>query len=741
MKLSRAISTTRHESLTHSVPTLLALLVLTLVVPLRAQQQQEQPDSVKRERAKAYVLDPLNVTATRTEKRVFETPAPVAVLRAEAIREKAPNTVSDLFRDLPGLDVTGVGTNQVRPVIRGQRGQRVLLVQDGLRLNNSRRQQDFGELPGLVDVNTVERVEVVRGPASVLYGSDAIGGAINVITRTPTDPGIHGTAGYRYSTADNQNRLAASVAGQFGRLGLLANGALRRTDSYDAPGGSFGDITLAGNTLVQDTGVEDESAELYASYDIAVRHQLSLRVSHYSADNAGFGFVDPQAYAPELPIVRILYPYQRFNKVSTRYESSGLRAAVADRLQVVGYAQDNDRRLDNNVIVVPFPGASIDVHSENFTEVKTFGGRLEAAKLIGGRVMLTYGADLVEDRTENTDYSTETYDGFGPPGSPPSVVADSSPNLPFARYRSLGVFAQGELNIAPRSSVILGLRYQNTNARTKATPGLPDSLAGATDDDNAVVASANAIIGVTDQVSLVGSVGQGFRSPNLIELFFSGPIPEVPGAFLTRNPALKPERSLNIDLGLRYRTGALALEGFFFVNTVKDGIRIDSIGTLTNGLAEYQNVNVEELRYTGVELGLNAVLPLGFSVGGSYTHLDSKDVLNENSPVGDTYADKFSGTVRYTHPSDRFFLEYDVRVNGKRREADLGTFSVLTELPAFNTHSLRGSVVVWRPGTSTHRIGLGITNLSNALYAEFSNAGFFRPEPKRGVIMTYDVSF
>ena len=739
MKHDDIIPVTWRQRVVLRGPALFALLVLA-PAPLPA-QQGEQPDSVKRDRGQAYLLDPVNVTATRSEKRVFETPAPISVLQSIDIRQRAPNTVSDLFRGLAGLDVTGVGTNQVRPVIRGQRGQRVLLVQDGLRLNNSRRQQDFGEIPGLIDVNAVERVEILRGPASVLYGSDAIGGAVNVIARRPTEPGIHGTAGYRYSSADDQNRFTASVGGRFGRFGLLANGTLRRTHAYDAPAGSFGDISLPGNTRVQDTGVQDESAELFASYDVAARQQVSLRLSHYAADDAGFGFVDPQSYAPELPIVRILYPYQRFDKLSASYDVAGIRTPVADRLEVTGYAQDNDRRLDNNVFVVPFPGASIDVRSENVTEVKTLGGRLEAAKLLGSRLLLTYGADLSEDRTENTDYSTETYTGFGPPGSPPQVISDSSPNLPFARYRSLGVFAQGEIGIAQRSSIILGIRYQNTNARTKSTPGLPDSLAGVTDDNDAVVLAANAIVGITDHVSLVGSVGQGFRSPNLIELFFSGPIPEVPGAFLTRNPALEPERSLNVDVGLRYRRGRVALESFFFVNTVKDGIRIDSIGTLPSGLAEYQNVNVEELRYTGVELSADVALPWSFAVGGSYTHLSSKDVLNQNNPVGDTYADKFSGVARYTHPSDRFYVEYDVRINGKRKEADLGTFAALTELPAFSTHGVRGSVVLWRTTGSTHRVGLGVTNLTNALYAEFSNAGFFRPEPERSVIATYDVSF
>ena len=94
-------------------------------------------------------------SATRTEKDVFTTPAPVSILDKLTLRDQAPNTVADLFVGLPGLDAAGVGGNQTRPAVRGQRGQRILLLEDGIRLNNSRRQQDFGELPALVDVSTV----------------------------------------------------------------------------------------------------------------------------------------------------------------------------------------------------------------------------------------------------------------------------------------------------------------------------------------------------------------------------------------------------------------------------------------------------------------------------------------------------------------------------------------------------------------------------------------------------------
>ena len=122
------------------------LLALALVAPpLTA---QARPDTaVSRD---TVYLTPIAVTATRSPKDVFLTPVPVDVLDRSDIRARAPNSVADLFRGLAGLDASGVGLTQVRPIIRGQRGQRILLLADGERLNNSRRQQDFGEVPALV---------------------------------------------------------------------------------------------------------------------------------------------------------------------------------------------------------------------------------------------------------------------------------------------------------------------------------------------------------------------------------------------------------------------------------------------------------------------------------------------------------------------------------------------------------------------------------------------------------------
>ncbi len=715
---------------------MLAGAALPLSTLQAAQQREGSQDTTVQRRQSPARLTPVVVTATRTAKNVFYVPKPVSVLDRGDISRKMPNTAVDLFRELPGLDVTGVGVNQVRPNIRGQRGQRILLLEDGMRLNNSRRQQDFGELPALVDVHSVDRVEVVRGPASVLYGTDAIGGVVNLITRRPRYEGAHGSLGYRYSTFDGQHKGLASLSGRFGDLAFMASGTFRDADDYSAPAGSYGDITLSDRTRVFNSGTQDYSVDAYASYAFAERHEVFGKYERYRADTAGFGFVDPDDFAPGSPFIEILYPFQDFDKYTVGYRGDRLGTVFADKVSLVGYYQDNDRRLDNN-IVIPFgpPGAELQVATENFTDISTFGARLEATKLAGSRVLLTYGADFFRDDSENTDAALTTVLGFGPP----MTSADSTPRVPNASYRSVGVFAQGDIQISDRASVIVGGRFQDVRAATQRTPGLSDPLVD--DSDQTLVGAINALFSVTDNLTLVGAVGRAFRSPNLVERFFNGPAPEG-GGFQVPNPALGPETSLNFDVGIRYRDRLLYLEGFVFRNEIRNGIRIAATGDSLMGLPTFWNVNVDKLRFVGVELNGDVSLPVGISVAANYTHLDTKDVNDPENPVGDTFDDKLNAQLRYSHPSNRFWAAYEFRWNGERKDVFATTTpAVGPVLPSFATHAVRAGVTVFRRGTHTQRLGVAVTNLTNELYAEFANAAFFRPQPRRGVVVTWDVTF
>jgi outer membrane receptor protein involved in Fe transport len=712
------------------------LLLTALGAPVLAAQDSEGSRRSSETDTLVFRVDPLVVTATRGPREASRIPQPVSVVQRRDLVQQIPNTITDLFRTLPGLDVTGVGVNQGRPQIRGQRGQRILLLEDGLRLNNFRRQQDFGELPALVDVTGVDRVEVVRGPASVLYGSDAIGGVVNIITRTPQQDGFHGTVSGRYGGVEEQKTGSARIYGRFGAMTLRAGGTVREAAPYRAPAGTFGAITLDSDTEVLNTGVEDTSFDVRLGYEPAGGHSVWGKFESYSADNAGFGSVDPGVYAPELPEIDITYPAQSWTKLTAGYLGQDLGTAVADQVQLLAYGQDNERDLHLGFNLSPFPGASIVTLNQNFTDIRTYGLRAEARKLATPSVLLTYGVDLLKERAEGTDNNTTIMEGFGP--FPIEDVSDR-PQLPQSEFLTFGAFVQGEVQLTDRFSVVAGGRYQNSSAQTFATPGLEDQQP-VDISDGTVVGALNTLFELGNGFTLVGSLGRAFRSPNLIERFFDGATPEGSG-YQIRNTDLKAETSHNVDVGLRYVRDRFSFEAFTFRNKIKDGIRIQRLDTEVNGLTAYQNTNVEELLFRGVELSTEVGVAGGFSVGGNFTWMDSKDALNEENPVGESFNSKVTGTLRYTDPSNRFWATYEVRRNGDRKDVDLGDNPVGDVLPGFTVMHLRTGVTVLRTESMAHRLNIALTNLTNELYAEFSNASFFRPEPKRNLTLTWEVTF
>lgn len=239
----------------------------------------------------------------------------------------------------------------------------------------------------------------------------------------------------------------------------------------------------------------------------------------------------------------------------------------------------------------------------------------------------------------------------------------------------------------------------------------------------------------TPELSVVATVGRAFRSPNLVERFFNGPSPEGRG-FWIRNLALDAETSLNTEVGLRFRSGPAYVEGFVFRNTVHDAIRIAPTGNQVNGVTEFQNINVDQLRITGVELAATVRLGESVTVGTGYSHLSPRTVGDPDLPLGDGYSNKLTGTLRYARPDGRFWVEYAVRHNGRRDDVDLGASPVGHDIPAFTVHGLHGGLSLGR-----QQLAVSVANLTNTLYAEGPNVGFFRPEPKRSVVFAWSFGF
>jgi outer membrane receptor protein involved in Fe transport len=508
------------------------------------------------------------------------------------------------------------------------------------------------------------------------------------------------------------------------------SGAYRNADSYQAPAGSFGDLTLAGDTPVNDTGIEDHHVTAYVGYRAPRHHGVFFKFARYRANDAGFGFVDPSDLGEEGATLQLLFPNRRFERYTAGYDASDLSAPIADVVRVVAYLQNNERQFNTNVTgPLGPPGAQLEVRSENFTDLETYGFRVEAQKTVSGLHRITYGVDLFRDRSTNNDTSTTTITGFGPP----SISGRGTPRVPNATFRSLGSFVQAELTVTDRATVTIGGRYQDVRAATRETPGIDDPFFEAI--DRTVVATGNVAYRVTDHLNALASIGRAFRSPNLVERFFTGPSPEGRAVWV-RNPDLQAETSLNLEIGAKYLAANVRIEGYIFRNTIYDGIRREPTGNTVNNRPELRNVNVEKLRYTGIELSGEVDLIRSVTVGAHLTQVDATNALEPDMPLGDSYSSKLGAHLRYRDPNGRFWVQYGVRRNGEREDVVLDS-PVGTVFPAFTVHELRAGAALSR----RQRLDVAILNLGNALYAEAPNIGFFRPEPKRNLLVSLTVGF
>jgi outer membrane receptor protein involved in Fe transport len=725
-------------------------------------------------------FDLTTVTATLSESPTFGVPAPVIVIGAKRIEALQPDSATDLLRTEPGVDVNGVGPNQTRPVIRGQRGHRILFLQDGIRMNNTRRQTDFGEITGLVDVSNVETMEVVRGAGSVLYGSDAIGGVLNLITKVPPiGQGFKASAGARLSDSDEQVKFDASIRGVNGRFSYGASAATRDAEAYEAPAGTFGEITLTEDVVVNDTGVEDDNYALFLGYNVDDQKSLYFRADSYRAENAGFGYVDPE-FSGESFLNRITYPYHDFERYSLGYVASWERST----LDLKVYNQNNEREngffIDVNTGPAFGPGTgpdgSVVIDSLIFSDVETAGLRLESTRSLNDQNLLTWGGEWYEDDSFNTRASSTTVSlraffpiSFicGPAGGvpvPPTFFFECAfvdetdrASAPNATNTASGIFVQNEY-FGRSFTATAGLRFASSKMEATATPQW--DVAGLDFKDEDVVGSLGLVYNISPSFNLVGSVATAFRTPNLIERLFNGITPEGSG-YQVLNADLMSETSTNLDIGLKYNNGGAFFEVNYFDTEIDDAIiqyslTENDIAALPADIqAEVaqagvsvvvQQRNADVFTINGVELTGAYRFDNGFTLGGNYTSLDGEAEVGGPAadPTGQTFSEKFGGFARYEEQDGRWWAEYRVRHNGEE-DQQLDPNAIVPPvgrvLPSFTVQDLAAGVRLPATGKMEHSFGLVVNNLGDELYAEFSNASFFRPQPGRRIITTYRMRF
>ena len=499
-----------------------------------------------------------------------------AVTARRAEPGAATAVLGDLLEGLPGVAVQRTGPGQGAPMVRGLIGSSVLLLVDGMRVNDAMFRPAPNQLTSLVDPWSIDRVEVVRGPGSTLFGSDAMGGAINVVTPLPLFDGDdwqrRGHAALTTSSADaSVVGRAAAATGRRG-LGLSVGVTWQHHDDVRAGGGERL-APSAYRSLAADATVHLERPR----HATTAWFQLATQPSLPRTDELrpGFGMDEPSSDEWRYQPSARSYVHLRHLR---RRPLPWLRGA---ELHLAWQRLTDDRRQRD-------AGATTVTTETNHDDSLGVTARAAAPTAIGE---LVFGADYWFDRVgserrEATDGMTATV---------PSRFADGS------QVHQASLYGLLRRDLGDRVTVQGGARAVAI-AIDIAAADRAVGAAIATVDGSAEL-GAEARLG--GGVAVVANLGRGFRTPNVHDLSTLGARPgnrwQVPSA------ELAPEHALGADVGVRVERAAITGELFGFGLVVDDQLTVVPTGEVTaDGRMIVQSANAGQVRLGGVEAAVRA---------------------------------------------------------------------------------------------------------------------------------------
>ncbi|MDX1251235.1 MAG: TonB-dependent hemoglobin/transferrin/lactoferrin family receptor [Gammaproteobacteria bacterium] len=659
-------------------------------------------------------MDAVTVTATKTPRAIRDTPASVTVIDDKEMERRLTGDIKDLIRYEPGISVGAKPDRQGNTSfnIRGIEGNRVLILIDGVRVPD-------GPAAGLsfnrdlVDLDAVKSVEIIRGPASSLYGSDAIGGVVSYITKDPADylepggrPWFAAVKGAYYS-ASRQWAETLTLAGRQGRFdGMLVY--TRRDRKETANKGN-----IAPNP--QDTGSDNLLAKLlfYANE----RHLFKLtaegldrgtRTDVRSAQGPvpGGSRIAGQRADDATRRVRLSLDHE--------YENP---AAALPKIVWRLFWQDADMREhteESRIAPGPAPNR-LRVTDQDFLQTIR-GGSLQsehAFSTAAATHRLIYGLDLSATSTSRPRDRTEYNLSAGT--STKRVAGETFPNktFPDTETQRAGFYMQDEIMVGTgRLTLIPGVRYDHY----RMTPDPDQAFANINTsgyavkrvEDSAVSPKLGAVMKLTPRLSAYAQYAGGFRSPpyddaNIAFTNFTFGYTVLP------NPGLASEKSQNVELGLRgaFQSGGFSLA--VFDNRYRDFIETASLGRdpATN-LLVFQPRNLSKARIYGAEAKGEIRLGESLSLLGSLAYARGD---NQQAGVPLDSVDPLKGVIgmRWQAPADRWRGELMItHMARKDRVSDPAFFTA----PAHTTVDLLGSYNF----SKRLRLNAGLFNLLDEKY-------------------------
>jgi hemoglobin/transferrin/lactoferrin receptor protein len=704
---------------------LLIVVLVTFTAPIIAQQAEHgapseestQGAEVAQEKRRVF-KDQIVVTPGRQEQASGDAPAPITVFDRETIEKVQPEKMADLFKAVPGVEIEGEGPFRGIPVIRGLSSNRVLILVDGQRLNNARESTTFaGIQPALVNLAEVERIEVLRGPASVQYGSDAIGGVVNIITRQP-NLGHHafsfgGDVALEYGTISDSQAGRASVTGTGRGFSFYAGATYEKVDDYTAAKGASEDPRYAPYVREDDSVPNSgmEQTNFNGGVKFLTGQQGVLRIDTEVVRTQDVGF---PGFELETSGIEITFPNFDRDKIGVAW-NTGPVWGLSD-ISLSTYYQKVDKE---SLFLFDVPG----YFSNSFTRSKIDSFGFNAQSIAdAGRHHFTFGLDLYNDKVDDTALS-ETC--FGPSCLPPSTEVA----VPKSEQTGLGVYIQDGWWLSDAVTVQLGLRGDTFDFVSQDDPDYQGEPFDVT--DSAVSGNLGITLSVTDNVNLTALVARGFRTPNLQERSFSG-LATTGDVLIVQNPDLGSESSWNYEIGTKVRYDTYSGGLHFFYNDLNDFISFETIGIDPDtGLELARFANVEKATIKGVEFDLQAIFADWWTAFGSVAYIEGDNNIT-GEPLPSIPPLKIVLGLRYQRGT--WWTEADMRFLDRQTRLPPSDPEFMNGTTGFTVYDLRGGL--------DFNFGLGlllaIENITDKLYNEpFNN----RPEPGRNFRATLRYRF
>ena len=685
------------------------------------------------------------VTATRAPVLQEEAPATVTVITAEEIADQLATDAKDLVRFEPGVSVrraparfgaaigsTGRARNEDF-AIRGIGGNRVLIQVDGIRSPQgfSFGPQDAGR-GGFADVGLVKQVEILRGPASALYGSDGLAGAVSFVTSDPVDltrgQDVGGFVSSQYSSDDNEFAQTAAIAGQSGNLSAMIAYSRRDFAELENRGTNDGTGPLRTAPNPQDGRSDAVLAKLV--WDNGPHR---LRLTGEWLDSAvetdvltglgpAFTFGPRPVWNVDALNARDTVERKR---ASLDWTYEGAAGDAIEHAFLAAYWQDAaDRQFAfeerTTLTATPAP----DRERLNTLENRVYGavGELRTGFATGGiGHRVTIGGDISWTRQEGL--RDGTFPGRG----------ESFPTraFPVTDFTLGGVFIADEITLLDGALTLFpALRFDFYDLNPANDP-LLTNFTPAAQSGNRLSPKFGATVKLASDVILFGNYAQGFLAPtpsqvnNFFE-FIAGGYTSIP------NPDLRPETSESFEVGARYVGDVFSLQVTGFRGDYDNFISQQVVrgGFTPQDPAIFQFVNFASARIEGVEAraemklesGWNARLAMAYADGdtldqaGARLPLDTIDPLNLIAGVG------------YRAPSGRFGGELIVTHNARKAGSELERAPDGTDLFVRPEASTILDLTAFYAVTDALKLRAGLFNLTNETYALWSDVRGLRTQ-------------